>query len=267
MTANRVFVDGIGIAAPGINGWPDARILLRDERTYAHAPFPSFAPTLLPANETRRATATVRIAFRVAEEAIRTSNAAADNVATVFASSDADMGVSHRICTALAQTQRLVSPTDFHNSVHNAPSGYWHIGARSHLPSSAIAAHDFSFAAGLLEAITQVQTENRNTLLVCYDVPAPEPLLERRPLGEPFAIALLLSPSKHDRSLCAISIDDIASKNAASEFDVAALESLRLSNPAARCLPLLRILAQGRNSITHLKRSPDRALTVSLSML
>ena len=35
----------------------------------------------------------------------------------VFASSDADLAIIHRICVALTATPRLISPTDFHNSV------------------------------------------------------------------------------------------------------------------------------------------------------
>jgi hypothetical protein len=263
---NAVYIDAIGLAAPGLASWSEAQPILRGEQAYSPAPLSNYAPTLLPANEQRRATITVRLAFRVGEEAVRTSGYDASKLATVFASSDADMTVSHRICSALAATQRLVSPTDFHNSVHNAPSGYWHIGARSHLPSSAVAGHDFSFAVGLLEATTQTLCEMQSTLLVCYDAPAPEPMLAKRPLDNPFAVAMLLSPSQSPKSIAALTVETAQSRETDTRMN-GAWEKLRGSNPAARSLPLLEYLARGVNGTVHLLRGVDRTLSVRLNAL
>src|SRR3546814_3937116 len=44
----------------------------------------------------------------------------AGDLATVFAGSDADMAILQRISAALATPERIVSPTDFHNSVHRS---------------------------------------------------------------------------------------------------------------------------------------------------
>ncbi len=82
----------------------------------------------------------------------------------VFASSDGDGDIVHRLCTALATPAAAVSPTDFHNSVHNAATGYWSIGAHSQAPSTAICAYDGSFSAGLLEAACQIAVEARPVL-------------------------------------------------------------------------------------------------------
>jgi hypothetical protein len=261
---NSVFIEAIGLAGPGLPSWAESIPTLRGESAYFGAALSPFTPTVLPANEQRRATATVRIAFRVAEEAVRNSERSADELATVFASSDADMLVSHRICTALAQSQRLVSPTDFHNSVHNAPSGYWHIGAHSHHASSAVAGHDHSFAVGLLEAITQVQIEGRPTLLVCYDVPAPEPLLAGRPLENPFAVAMLLSPAESSTSLARIGIATASATDEATTAKSPHLEALRLSNPAARCIPLLQRLALRQDGGLILRRSAQTSIGIEL---
>ena len=77
----------------------------------------------------------------------------AASLATVFASSDADLAIIHRICLALTATPRLISPTDFHNSVHNAAAGYWSIAAGARAASTTISAHDGSFAAGLARSL------------------------------------------------------------------------------------------------------------------
>jgi hypothetical protein len=261
--ALHAFIDAVGLAAPGLAGWQDSIAKLRGEQAYSPSTLSNYAPSFLPANEARRATATVLLAFRVAEEAVRNSSQSAAALATVFASSDADMKVSHRICTALAQPQRLVSPTDFHNSVHNAPSGYWHIGAKSHHPSSAIAAHDYSFSVGLVESMTQVQSDNQPTLLVCYDVPAPDPLLERRPLANAFGVALLLSPIRSEKTLASVKLTSMQSTLLPSH-SAASLEALRLSNPAGRSLPLLELLASKRNGQIILQRSDTRSAELEL---
>jgi Beta-ketoacyl synthase, N-terminal domain len=259
------FIDAVGLAAPGLTGWNESKAILRGDQPYTPMPLGNYSPTFLPANEARRATATVLLAFRVAEEAVRNSNHTAASLATVFASSDADMKVSHRICTALAQPQRLVSPTDFHNSVHNAPSGYWHIGARSHHASSAIAAHDYSFVAGLLEAMTQVQVDRQATMLVCYDVPAPEPLLERRPLANAFGVALLLAPTRSPHSLARLTVENLHSSSPLSASSML-LESLRSSNPAGRVLPLIESLARQQDARLVFLRSDDRKMEISLAI-
>ena len=261
---NPVFVEAVGLAAPGLPNWAEAISTLRGESAYFGAALSPFTPTVLPANEQRRATATVRIAFRVAEEAVRNSERSAEQLATVFASSDADMMVSHRICTALTQSQRLVSPTDFHNSVHNAPSGYWHIGAHSRLPSSAIAAHDYSFAVGFLEAMTQTQIEGQPALLVCYDVPAPPPLLASRPLENPFAVAVLLSPEESAASLARVDIADIGTTHEETKMASPELESVRHTNPAARSLPLLELLALRQRGKVVLRRSAQYSMRLAL---
>src|SRR3546814_8269162 len=90
------------------------------------------------------------------------------------------MAIRQRISAELATPERIVSPTDFHNSVHNAAAGYWGIGTGSRAPSTTLAGYDASFALGLLEAGLQVVGDRRAVLLVVFDVPAPEPLLHAR---------------------------------------------------------------------------------------
>src|SRR3546814_8872974 len=103
------------------------------------------------------------------------------------------MAIRQRISAELATPERIVSPTDFHNSVHNAAAGYWGIGTGSRAPSTTLAGYDASFALGLLEAGLQVVGDRRAVLLVVFDVPAPEPLLHARPMAMPASCALWLS--------------------------------------------------------------------------
>lgn len=255
-----VYVHAVGLAAPGLPNWAEGRRVLRGEQAYAPAELPAYAPALLPPNERRRATPAVRQAFRAAEDAVAGRDPAA--YATVFAGSDADMAILHRICAAVAEPDKRVSPTDFHNSVHNAAAGYWGIAVGSRAPSTTLAGYDGSFALGLLEAAVQVQTLGLPTLLVVFDVPAPEPLFSARPLGAAASCALLLAPEAGDAALARIDVRLTAA--AETKLDDAALDAQRCANPALRALPLLRLLASGNGGTVVLPGAGGRNLSVDL---
>ena len=51
----------------------------------------------------------------------------AATLATVFSASGADGHNCHALCEQLATDDRQLSPTRFHNSVHNAAAGYWSV--------------------------------------------------------------------------------------------------------------------------------------------
>lgn len=236
-------VRSIGFAAPGLVGWPTARDCLAGNQAYRPEPLPKLSPEGLPANERRRLSATMRLALTVAGEALGDAPENARHIATVFASGNGDGDIINTLCEELARPEPAVSPTQFHNSVHNAPAGYWSIAARAMTPHTAVAAHDATFSAGLLEAATMT-TEGRPVLLVAYDRPLPEPLNKTRPGHGEFACALVLDrqPEGTPAGL------SLRLENGGGETTIAdpLLEELRTGNPAARALPLLAALAHGR---------------------
>jgi hypothetical protein len=240
MSIASAYIVGVGVAAPGLASWSDAQAILRGERSYEPTALSTYQPNLLPPNERRRASPAVRMAFRVAEEATRARSGA--TLATTFVSADGDLQIAHRICAALATPERFISPTDFHNSVHNAAAGYWSIATAAQGPSTAISGWDMGFAVGLIEALGMVQVEGMDTLLVAYDLPAPEPLWAKRPLAAAFGVALLLSREARPGALARLDLD--FAPGAVSVLESEALERLRRSNPAARALPLLEALAR-----------------------
>jgi Beta-ketoacyl synthase, N-terminal domain len=261
------FVEALGFAAPGMPDWSSARAVLRGEQAGAAVELPVYQPSLLPANERRRASPTVRMAFRVAEAATQASSVAAVDLATVFGSADGDLGIAQRICVALAETPRFISPTDFHNSVHNAAAGYWSIASLAKGPSTAIAAFDDSFAIGLMEALGMVLVEQRATLLVVYDVPGPAPLHASRPVREPVGAALVLTPRRTSNSLASLGFQ--LTNVPATAMQDARLEALRLDNPAARVLPLLLILAtrQSGSAVLSLPNADSSAVQLDMEVL
>ena len=67
--------------------------------------------------------------------------------------------------STLADAPRMVSPTKFHNSVHNASTGYWSIATGSHFAANAISAYADTVAASLLEGAVQAVEEDLPVLV------------------------------------------------------------------------------------------------------
>ncbi len=163
-----VKVIGVGVLGPALPDWPSAQTLLREPAVWQRVPTVIPSPQRLPPAERRRAGNVIKASIAVADEALAASGLDASALPTVFTSSTGDPLNCHLLCEALATTERMVSPTRFTNSVHNAAAGYWHIAAQSRQPSTSLAAFDASFAAGLLEAAVQVQARKRR----CCSSPA-----------------------------------------------------------------------------------------------
>jgi Beta-ketoacyl synthase, N-terminal domain len=230
------------LLAPGLIGWPAAARVLAGEAEFAPAPVARPAVNLLPPAERRRCAPSVAWALAVAQEAVAQSGVSPEKFSVVFVSSDGDGDIVHRLCTAMAAPGGEVSPTDFHNSVHNAATGYWGIGAHSSAPSTAICAYDASLAAGLLEAACLIATEDRPVLLVAVDLPYPPPLAVHRPVRHGFAAALAF---QRDPQL-EVSVGD----GKATPLP-AGLESFE-GNAAAASLPLLAALARPGDALVRL---------------
>jgi hypothetical protein len=239
-----LYVDGIGLSGPGLDGWAQGAAVLRGEQPWSWREPAPHVPQLLPANERRRATASVRLAFRVAEEAVAAAGQPALGMASVFASADADSPILHRTCLALADAPQTLSPTDFHNSVHNAALGYWSIATGSRLPSVSLSAADASFAAALGESVTLALSESLPVLLVAFDLQAPPFLanvLEHRFTN---AVALVLGVRRSAASIAALEVEPaVGDPTRMSNPD---LEKLRSDGTAMRALPLLELLSLGR---------------------
>ena len=258
-----VYLEGIGLLAPGLRGWWESVSILKGTSAYRYQDMPAFRSSLLPANERRRTTRVINLVLQVAQEAVAQAGVEAKQLYSVFASSEGDSEVIDKICTALTRAERLVSPTLFHNSVHNAPAGYWSIATGCTLPSTSLSAYDDSFSAGLLEAATLVLIEQAWVLLVAYDYPTPFPLSEKRGLYTPFATALLLNSRKTAQTWARLQLQAL-SHGVEDRLDQEHLERLRTGNPAARSLPLLRAIAAGAACDVVLPYSATHKLSVGL---
>jgi hypothetical protein len=202
----------------------------------------------------------VRLAFQAAEDAIASGALPVGDMATVFATSEADTTIINRICSALAAPNRIVSPTDFHNSVHNAAAGYWTIGAGCTEATTAISAHDASFAEGLIEALVQLAAGEEAVLLVGYDGGAAGPLQSICNSAGLLGGALVLSRArKADAPRIEVTLQ---------QRDMP-IEDVRLSgiaggNAMAQMLPLFEALADARSE-AQLFAGRGRTLQVGIA--
>lgn len=261
----RFFIDGVGLLGPGLDGWSASRATLAGEAAYCPAPTNIRASDMLPAAERRRSGVPVKLALAVAQEAFLQSGRDTRTAATVFTSSDGDCDNVHAINVILATAPHEVSPTRFHNSVHNAAAGYWCIAAESREPSTSLCAHDASFAAGLLESATQVTVDNAIVALIAYDHPYPEPMHKVRPVAAAFGMALILAPQQNERSLAAIEVDFVSGRADETRMKDAGLEALRCGVPAARGLPLLSALSSGRDTQIRIAYFDDNHLNIRVT--
>ena len=187
-------IEGIGLLGPGLDGWTDSVAVLEGRSQYIPKPTVVAVPDGLPPAERRRLGQVVKLALGVGLQATSSAGVEPDALPAVFASSGGDGQNCHEICQALSLDDRMISPTRFHNSVHNAAAGYWSIATRSKAASNVLCAFDVSFAAGLLEAVTQVVVDQTRVLLVAYDAQYPPPLFIKRSIPEAFGVAFVLAP-------------------------------------------------------------------------
>jgi hypothetical protein len=262
----HAFIEGVGLVGPGLSGWPEGAAVLAGTAPYVPRATELPPPEGLPPAERRRTGPAVKLALATGREAIAASGRDAATLPTVFSASGADGHNYHAICEALASDDPLLSPTRFHNSVHNAPAGYWGIATGAMTPSNVMCAHDASFGAGLLEALCQARAQHGACVLIAYDTDYPAPLRHKRPIPDTFGLALVLAPEASARSMARLDLELVPAANTpGTRISDPALETLRTAVPAARALPLLQALALGDERQVVLDYLDDVVMRIALS--
>jgi hypothetical protein len=174
----------------------------------------------------------------------------------VFASGHGDQAITDYMCATLAQAPTELSPTRFHNSVHNAAVGYWTIATGCHVTSTAVCAHRQSFGAGLLEAASLVQADAQPVLLVCSDIAGDGPLLEMTGCAITFGAALVLGPAAESPAHPVLALTLARSTGAPVDLP-GPLEEWRTGNPSADALGLL---------VPLLRRAPHATVAVNTAL-
>lgn len=259
------YIQGIGLIGPGLGDWQSGSRAIAGKEPYSPRPTTVPPPEGLPPAERRRTGATVKLALAVAQQAVAAAGVDPERLPAVFSSSGSDGVICHEICETLASADRQVSPTRFHNSVHNAAAGYWSLATGATAVSTALCAYDGSFAAGLLEALALVAVDRVSVLLSAYETTYPEPLRATRPLPDSFGVAMVLTPARAANACARLTASVCNDGAAADRLSDAGLEALRAALPAARSLPLLRLLARAEPGHVVLDYIGEQCVAVEVS--
>jgi len=260
-----VIIEGIGVWAPALPGWQASQDVLTGKAEPQAAGSARPAASLLAPAERRRAPDSVLFALEVAQQAAQMAARDGRTLRGVFASDHGDLAINDYLCATLTQAPEQLSPTRFHNSVHNAPAGYWAIATGCMASTTALSAGDYTFAAGLLEAALLARSEDASVLFVACDLPACGPLADVVSCRTPFAVALVMSPQR-DRGGAALRLVSQAAPSCpALAPEPALLHAVHSDNPVARSLPLLVALAGGEGQTFTLQAGPRLYLELEIS--
>ncbi|AHJ61766.1 putative secreted protein [Granulibacter bethesdensis] len=256
-----VRIAGVAIWGPGLPGWEQSQGVLTGKTPLdLSSQEPPPPPSILSPNERRRTGIVARLALYAAEQAVAQSGLQPQTLRSIFASGNGDGMLLHGILETLTTTENAsdvqLSPTQFHNSVHNAPAGYWTIAHGASAPANCIGCHDHTFGAGLLKAVVEAGIEKEPVLLCLYDAPLASPLAEKRRTECAFAAAFVLTPDQEagqgdDAGRLSVNFSAGEADPALIAPDLPALAALAEMNPAARSLRLLSLLAGGNHGEAH----------------
>lgn len=259
MSSLDATLEGIGFWATGLPSWQAACDFVASGMLPDAAP-PRPSPQLLAPNERRRAPESVAVALEVALAACAAAKRDPQTLPSVFASMHGDLAITDYMCATLAGEPAAISPTKFHNSVHNAAAGYWTIGNGCVQPTTAVSSFDATFAQGLIEALVQLQAGAPAVLLAAYDAPSAGPLAAVSRSAGLLGGALVLSnaPRAGAPRLRFTLIDgDVPPSQGA-------LARVAGGNAMAPMLPLFQALASG-DDLACLHAGHGRALRVEIA--
>jgi len=208
--------------------------------------------TLLPARLRRRTSKATRLAFAAAERACQQAGIAPAELPVIFCSSLGEIAVTDRLCSDIAAERLPLSPTLFHNSVHNTASGYWSIAVGNRHPAMAMGAGHDGFALSLVEAWSQLNTVTERLLLVCYEESLPDTMLaDNHWIGAAFAFVISTPAAATEEPLASIT------PPAQQWPEVSRPIPYGKQSPAMAALPLFDAISQQHNGIIPLTPEGD----------
>ena len=260
-------IAGIGAWGAGFENWPQLQQLLSGEQFEAHT-LKGPKPEIIPANERRRAPLPVRLAVEASWQATQASGYDAKDLSCVFVSGLGDTQLTDYMCKVLAGENKALSPTKFHNSVHNAAAGYWTISTGCMQAANSVAGFDNSVPLTLLEALIQADAEQRPMLITFYDAPSSQVLKELLKNEQSFAVSLVVVPSSLSKSKANLSISVDSEPGTWSQANwCAELNNCYQTNPVARVLPLLALFAQDSGSDNSISMPLSEATSLTIQQL
>ncbi len=255
---------GIGAWGPKFQNWYELSEILYSKSEGNEETPKAPKPEVIPANERRRAPLSVRLAVESSWQAVQNAGLDPVNLPCVFVSGIGDTQLTDYMCKVLAGENKALSPTKFHNSVHNAAAGYWTISTGCMQAANSVAGYQESVSLTLMEALIQCQAENKPLLITFYDAPSSEVLKELLKNEEAFSASLVIAPKgwseTHNNYTASI-------ENQACEWprfkSTTKLENIYYTNPTAKILALLKMVVGVDQKSISLPISSECRITIT----
>ena len=210
--------------------------------------------SVIPAALRRRSSLPSRLAINAALNACKIAGVEASETPALFASVGGEMVITDQLCLELTKPVVHISPTQFHNSVHNTAAAYWSIITGCQQASTAMAAGEQTIAMALVEAWGQLATQGGDLLLVCYEERWPE-YLDPGYGQHDIAFAMLLSAEANHHSIGQCSRPRIVEQTTHVEAE---LTSLINADPTLALTPLFQALTiQGEDQSIPISIQPQ----------
>lgn len=185
---NPVFVTGVGLFTPGYGSaraWCEGKEDPSVEKPEA---------ALLDGALRRRATPLTRLAIDAFAQATAMSGSDLTTIPTVWATAHGEHTPAIKMLAMMKTGEGRVSPTQFHNSVHNTAGGYASIASNNTTCSTTVTGGSELVGAALLEAWCLVSERGGDVAVVFADEPLMAPFEQALPTA-PLSAALVLSSS------------------------------------------------------------------------
>jgi hypothetical protein len=153
--------------------------------------FPPPPASLLHPRLRRRTSTLTRAAVTALEAALANTGVGIDKVRFVLVSSFGEIETTVDLLAQLGVPDGPISPTKFHNSVHNTATGYMSIASGNNRESTALAGGPHNLEIGLLEALAGLAETGEDVVLIFAEELLPHPF-ERSDAEATFAVALHL---------------------------------------------------------------------------
>lgn len=153
------------------------------------------AASLLEGPLKRRASKLTRMSVDAFEQAVAQAGSDPSSIPTIWATAHGEHGTAIALLKMMRRGEGKVSPTHFHNSVHNTPSAYASISAGNGAGSTTLTGGPELVASALLEAFCQLHAGQNEIAVVVADEPLQGPFV-REDMPAPLAIAFVFSSSE-----------------------------------------------------------------------
>lgn len=212
-------------------------------------------PEVIPANERRRAPLSVRLAVESSLQATQTAGIDPKELSCVFVSGFGDTQLTDYMCKVLATNTKQLSPTKFHNSVHNAAAGYWTISTGCERSANSLAGFQESVPLALMEAVVQCCHEATPVLITIYDTPVSDVLKDVLGNGSSFSFSMIIAPEDGQFPGQPMTIEVLPEEKSWPKLDTlqSQLQDIYSRSPAGRVLAIVEKLLVPRLLATETK--------------